>query len=243
MAQSTQLQLSRVLTLLEAARSPESMREEQLKDLSEQKTSTSAPNNTSQIWVKKQHLYVSYAWADPTDPKRERDVDRLCDEAVKRGVLIVRDKSTLKIGDFIYDFMQQIGEGDRVFVFISNKYLRSPYCMFELFELWRNSRQNKLDFTNKIRVFNIDGTKVATPDEWLDYTAYWVSERDRLKLKIDKVGWPNAGQEVLRRYRYMEDFATKISDVLALFTDVVQARTFDEFLEYGFNDPPSVSVH
>ena len=69
-----------------------------------------------------------------------------------------------------------------------------------------------------------------------------VAERDRLKLKIDHVGWPNAGQEVLRRYRYMEDFATKISDVLALFTEVVQARTFDEFLEYGFNDPPAASV-
>jgi hypothetical protein len=107
MEQSAQLQLSRVLTLLEGMRS-------------------------SQAKTKKQHLYVSYAWADPTDPTRELDVDRLCEEAVKRGALIVRDKSTLKIGDFIYDFMQQIGEGDRVFVFLSKKYLQSPYCMFEL---------------------------------------------------------------------------------------------------------------
>jgi internalin A len=191
-----------------------------------------------QVWTKKQHFYVSYAWADPTDPRREMDVDRLCEEAEKRGALIVRDKSTLKIGDFIYDFMQQIGEGDRVFVFLSNKYLRSPYCMFELFELWRNSRQDKTDFAGKIRVFATDGTRIGTPDEWLDYTAYWVAERDRLKLRIDQVGWSNAGQEVLRRYRYMEDFATKISDVLALFTDVVQPKTFDEFLKYGFDDPP-----
>ncbi len=219
MAQSTQLQLSRVLTLLAEGRSSQS---------------SEVPANKT----KKQHLYVSYAWADPADPKRETDVDRLCEEAEKRGALIVRDKSTLKIGDFIYDFMQQIGEGDRVFVFLSNKYLHSPYCMFELFELWRNSRQNKTVFAGKIRVFTIDGTRIGTPDEWLDYTAYWVVERDRLKLKIDQVGWPNAGQEVLRRYRYMEDFATKISDVLALFTDVVQPKTFDEFLKYGFDDPP-----
>jgi hypothetical protein len=212
MAQSTQLQLSRVLMLLEGSRSSQS--------------------------TKKQHLYVSYAWADPTNPGREMDVDRLCEEAAKRGVLIVRDKSTLKIGDFIYEFMRQIGEGDRVFVFLSNKYLRSPYCMFELFELWRNSRQDRIDFAGKIRVFTIDGTKIGTPDEWLDYTAYWVAERDRLKQKIDQVGWPNAGQEVLRRYRYMEDFAAKFSDVLALFTDVVQPKTFDEFLKYGFDDPP-----
>ena len=47
---------------------------------------------------------------------------------------------------------------------LSNKYLQSPYCMFELFELWRNSRKDKIDFTGKIRVFNIDGTKVETPE-------------------------------------------------------------------------------
>jgi hypothetical protein len=41
----------------------------------------------------------------------------------------------------------------------------------------------------------------------------------------------------------MEDFATKISDVLALFTDVVLPRTFDDFLKYGFDDPPEVRIH
>ena len=37
----------------------------------------------------------------------------------------------------------------------------------------------------------------------------------------------------------MEEFAIKISDVLALFTDVVQPKTFDDFLKYGFEDPPA----
>jgi hypothetical protein len=59
---------------------------------------------------------------------------------------------------------------------------------------------------------------------------------------INDVGWPNAGQESLRRYRYMEDFEIKISDVLALFTEVVQPKTFDDFLKYGFNDPQGITV-
>lgn len=86
-------------------------------------------------------------------------------------------------------------------------------------------------------MFTLDGPKIGTPHAWLKYTGYLVKERDKLKNRIDKVGWQNAGQEVLKRYQYMDEFATKISDVLALFADVVQPRTFDEFMKYGFEEP------
>jgi TIR domain len=187
-------------------------------------------------------FYVSYAWADPTDPDREKEVDRLCDEKTSHGVVIVRDKSTLRIGDLISDFMREIGEGDRVFVFLSDKYLHSPYCMFELFELWRNSKENKLDFIKKVRLFTLDGTKIGAPLDWLNYTAYWVEERDKLKRKVDQVGWTNAGEEVLRRYNYMDTFATKIGNVLSLFADVVQPRTFNDFVKYGFEEFPIAKI-
>jgi hypothetical protein len=35
--------------------------------------------------------------------------------------------------------MQRIGRADRVFAVLRDKYLKSPYCMFKLFEVWRNS--------------------------------------------------------------------------------------------------------
>jgi len=95
----------------------------------------------------KPRTYVSYAWADASDPKREEKVDRLCEEGMKRGIEIIRDKTTLVHVDRISAFMQQIGGGDRVFIFLSDKYLHSPYCMFELFEMWRNSRQDSAEFS------------------------------------------------------------------------------------------------
>ena len=57
--------------------------------------------------------YVSYAWADESDPTRERKIDELCVAAGKLGFEIKRDKTTLRHGDLISDFMKQIGEGDR----------------------------------------------------------------------------------------------------------------------------------
>ena len=35
----------------------------------------------------------------------------------------------------------------------------------------------------------------------------------------------------------MDDFATYIGDILALFSDTVRPRNFEEFLKYGFDDP------
>jgi TIR domain len=182
--------------------------------------------------------YVSYAWADESDPTREKKVDELCDAAKRRNVAIIRDKTTLSRGDRISEFMQKIGEGDRVFIFLSDKYLHSPYCMFELFEIWRNSRQDKARFLSHVRFFTVDGAKIGKTDEWLNYTEFWQRERDQLRQAIDRVGWRDAGEEATRRYRNMETFAGEVSNILALFADVVQARTFDDFLRYGFDDPP-----
>jgi hypothetical protein len=183
--------------------------------------------------------YVSYAWADHADPNREKDVDRLCDEAERQGVKIFRDKKALSTGGIISDFMRQIGEGDRVFIFLSDKYLRSPYCMFELFELWRNSRQNKEEFLRRVRFFTIDGTKIQKPSEWLEYAKFWKRERDELRQAIDEAGLEFAGEEAPKRFRLVGYFASSISDVLAYFADVVQPRTFDEFVKFGFDGQPA----
>ena len=109
--------------------------------------------------------------------------------------------------------------------------------MFELFEMWRNNRQNKADFLRQVRFFTVDGAKIAKPHEWLKYAAFWKQERDNLGQAIDELGWRSAGQEAIKRYKLMETFAGNISDVLALFAAVVNPRTFEDFLKYGFSDP------
>ena len=185
-----------------------------------------------------QRWYVSYAWADEDDPTREEKVDRFCEDASRRGVEIIRDKTTLSRGDRISEFMEKIGEGHRVFIFLSHKYLRSPYCMFELFEVWRNNRQDSAEFLHHVRVFTVDGAKIGKADEWLNYTQYWQTERDKLQQTIDRVGWMDAGEATIKAYKNMQKFASQVSDVIALFADVVRPRTFEEFLKYGFDDPP-----
>ena len=183
-------------------------------------------------------FYVSYAWADTTDPEREKIVDQACEEAEKRGTPIIRDKTTLKFGDSISKFMRAIGEGDRIFVVLSDKYLKSPFCMFELFEIWRNSRQDKAEFLRRVRIYTLGDAKIWKPVDRVRYGKYWKDQHEELRAAVDEAGLDVLGEEDLRSYKLMQDFASKVGDILALFANIVQPRSFDDLKTYGFDDPP-----
>ena len=44
--------------------------------------------------------------------------------------------------------------------------------------------------------------------------------------------------EDLADYRRIETFLSKTPDMLRLVRDVLRPRTFEDFVEYGFADPP-----
>jgi internalin A len=177
--------------------------------------------------AEKPRRYVSYAWADEADPNREKEVDRLCDAALARGDRIIRDKTAMRRGDRISDFMREIGRGDRVYVFLSDKYLKSPFCMFELFQAWDNSRRDADEFHQRVRLYVLDDAKIGKPLDRLRCAKYWHAEFTAFEAEMAGVS-----------FRHMRDFAGHVGDILQSVADRVQPRNFDEFLAYGFDDPP-----
>ena len=165
-------------------------------------------------------------------------MERFCDEAQRRGINILRDKTTLGEGELISQFMQKIGESDRVFIFLSDKYFSSPFCMFELFELWRNSRHDKVDFLRIVRLFTMDGIRIDKPYQWLEYAEFWKKQEGDLRRTIENIGWNSVGEEAFRCYRMISKFSDHVTDIFTLFADTVRPRSFDEFLEYGFEGSP-----
>jgi hypothetical protein len=183
--------------------------------------------------------YISYARADSKNEEIERVVDRFCEKASSQGIDVIRDKTALGQGDLISEFMREIGEGNLIFIFLSNKYLTSVFCMTELFEIWRTSQQNKTRFMRRVRIFSIDRISISCEEDWLKYADYWYSESKKLKNRINKSGFEICGEEVIRRYKMMKRFSDDVSDILALFANTVQASSFDEFLEHCFKDLPA----
>jgi internalin A len=150
--------------------------------------------------------YVSYAWNDPSDPQRERDVDRTCAAAETSGTPIIRDKTAMAAGDSISRFMKEISQGDRVFVFLSDKYLKSPFCMFELFEIWRSSRLDKEEFRKKVRLYRLPDATIFSPKERLGYAKYWRAQHEELAAELKSTDPSLLGESDFRAFRLIAGF-------------------------------------
>ncbi|UEM04493.1 TIR domain-containing protein [Skermanella rosea] len=185
--------------------------------------------------------YVSYAWGDDKTKEgreRTRTVDRLCAKAEARGRTILRDKNVLDLGDSITDFIRRLGQGKRIFVIFSEKYAHSPYCMLELHEIWRTSRQEEQDFLDRVRILALpDAPRMDDPRDRIKLAVHWKKEHDDFDALSREHGASVFGEEDHRRLKQMQRFYADVSNILATLAARVQPRTLEQLIEWGLEDP------
>ncbi|SDL61295.1 toll/interleukin-1 receptor domain-containing protein [Kriegella aquimaris] len=120
-------------------------------------------------------IYVSYAW----NPESDAIVDVIEKEFQKRNIHILRDKNDLQYKGKIKAFMERLGEGNCVILVVSNKYLRSENCMFELLQIFKNK-----NFYERIFPLVLDEVKIAKASDRIDLVKYWEYETENLDIKI-----------------------------------------------------------
>ena len=184
--------------------------------------------------------FVSYALGDDTAEgmAREAVVDRLCAEAVGRGKTIIRDKTEIRIGDRISTFMDRIGKGavnGRVCIVLSDRYLRSAYCMHELFDVWRNCREDGATFIDRTRIFVSPCARIATAVERAQYVIYWQGRFKEVDDLIRQHGQFVLSDKDNAEFRLMSRFASETANVLQLVQDILRPRLFDEYVEHVFD--------
>jgi internalin A len=139
--------------------------------------------------------------------------------------------------------MQRIGRADRVFVVLSAKYLKSPYCMFELFEVWRNNRADPIEFNKRVKAYNLPCAKISTPLDRVQYAIHWKEQYEALDAAVKPHGLGILGEADLKQYKLMQDFAHRVSDILATVADVLQPRDFEQLEKHWLDDLMDQPVH
>ncbi len=182
--------------------------------------------------------FVSYARGDDSPEGRalDRVVDDICAAAERRGRHILRDRNEMGLGDSISAFMDRIGEGDRVFVVLSAKYLRSPWCMYELSRLWQNCRGRRSEFLAKVRVFVLPDARFDTVQRRVEWARHWKHQYDEISATL-RTDHELVGEEDFKASQRIRNFYQNVSDILATIADIVQPRTPEQFAQYGFDDP------
>lgn len=123
-------------------------------------------------------IFISYAWGD----EREEIVDLLYNTMREKGWNIIRDKVDLGYKGNIKTFMESIGAGKYVVVVISDKYLRSENCMFEMLELQKHSRAYERIFPVVLR-----DADIYDEARRLRYITYWSEKTAELNRAYDAI--------------------------------------------------------
>jgi hypothetical protein len=120
-------------------------------------------------------IFISHAWGGLSDEILAQLVKRLEAEDIR----FVLDKRDLSYRQSIRDFMMQLGEADMVIIILSNKYLKSEYCMFELLEIHKNENLNE-------RIFPIvlDEVRISSSADRLEFVKYWETQLLDLQNKV-----------------------------------------------------------
>ncbi len=182
-------------------------------------------------------IAISYAWKDASPEGRDREeaVDRFCREAEGKGFSILRDKARLGIGDDLLQFMTRITRSERVAIFLSDRYLKSPNCMFELYNTWRFQSSDPERFLATVRVFALPGANIWDVAGRLAYAVYWAEEFERVRA-ASKGRLELLGERDIAVFKRMQQFAMCVGDILDAITGVIQPRTFEDFVEQGLGD-------
>lgn len=123
-------------------------------------------------------IVVSYAWGGES----ECIVDELEQAFAQRGIHVVRDKKDLAYKGSIEEFEQRIGQGKCIVLVISDKYLRSEHCMFELVEAGKNENL-------RARIFPIvlADAQIYKAIDRISYINYWDEQIRQLDQAIKGV--------------------------------------------------------
>jgi internalin A len=184
--------------------------------------------------VGKRRVFISYAWGDNKDDmgrKRGKLVEKLC--ASLTEVEIIRDINEMRMGQLISDFMLRIGRGGRVIVILSDKYLRSPYCLTELHYLYQGSLGDKEEFLKRVVPLTLDDVKL---DDWHSrnkWAQYWQRLCNEMEESIKKSPSSFAIPDFLR-YKLIKKWHVDVSDMLAFVSDKLSPRGFDSIVADDF---------
>jgi hypothetical protein len=172
-----------------------------------------------------QAVFISYAWG----AEREEVVDQIDKSLQERGIKIIRDKRELGYKGSISQFMERIGQGNCVVVVISDKYLRSPNCMFELVEIAEGKQ-----FHDRIFPIVLADADIYDPVKRLGYVKHWEAKRAELAAAMKDVDPAN-----LQGIRDDMDLYDRIRDKVSGLTSILKdmnTLTTDMHRDSDFNE-------
>ncbi|MDQ7094343.1 tubulin-like doman-containing protein [Desulfosporosinus sp. PR] len=178
----------------------------------------------------------------------DNDLADIIDEFMSKYENIKVSRFTRDVGykGSFKEFMGSLNQHDHVVMLISDKYLKSTACMYEVGELLNNK-----DFKNKIifivlspgdeefykkKLIESNIAKVYDPMNRTDYILYWETEYKKIYDRIKLIESESAKIELLQTLREIRKIIDQdISPFLKYISDA-RGKSFNEMYKTNFSD-------
>lgn len=128
-------------------------------------------------------------------------------------VKIYRDIRDIAPWDSIRKFMDTIRDTDFAVLIITDNYLKSPNCMYEVLQVMK-----KKDYNNKIFPVVVE-PKIYETNAKIDYIKYWEAQYRKLSQELSEVAIVNTGS-LIDDLRRTQEIALSIGDFLKTVSDM-----------------------
>ena len=127
-------------------------------------------------------IFLSYCWND------SNTADEIYNQlTIDSRITLHRDKLDIRHWGSIKEYMQSIPEMDYTILLISDAYLKSSNCMYEVLEVMRDRRYKDKIFPAVIC------TDIYKPIKRAEYVKYWQEKYQELKGAIQGIDAQNLG--------------------------------------------------
>ena len=176
---------------------------------------------------KEKQIFISYSWKD------EEIVDEIDNTFKSIGINILRDKREVKFKESIKDYMKRIRKTDYVLIVISDSFLKSPNCMYEVMELIKDE-----NFKDRILPIILEDAHIFDSKNKSGFIKYWKDACNNIEQ--DSSSLPNSKLETLtinaKHYdkilNNIVEFITAIIDMRHETFENLQRTNFKNMLEY-----------
>lgn len=173
-------------------------------------------------------VFISYAWGGLS----EEVADELESLLTQHKIDLTRDKTDLGFKGLIREFMQQIGQGDLVILIISDKYLKSKNCMFELLEV-----EKKGELHDRIFPIILPDADIYDSLGMIRYLKYWdqkIKELNQSVKELENLADTRKIQEDINLFTDIrgafDDLAAKLSNMNVLTLELMRSKKYEPLL-------------
>lgn len=155
----------------------------------------------------KPNIFISYSW------QTKEISDKIALDLQLIGLSVIKDNKELNYTDSIPNFMKRIRECNYALLLISDGYLKSKNCLYEVLEL-----QKEDNHWDKVLPIVKNGTKIYSAIERLEYIRFWEQKILELEKALEGIS-PINSTETYKELKLFKDIASSIDGFLVKITE------------------------